>query len=1002
MNALRIGLLAAVILIAATFAPLHSSTFQGSASQDSATVTTGVREAAWSPDGKRIAVTWYDAIWTMGPDGKDPKRLVAVPQGWAAERDPVWAPDGKSIVFSASTNGEFDLWSAPVSGGNPVRLSMPTMPGDERWPSFSPSGDLVFSQRSPKGAWRLYKFDRSSVTAVTPDTESAWQGRMSPNGKLIAYVSDRDPEPGNEADIWVRDLAGGEGRRVSRAPGAESFPVWAPDNTRIAFAAVRQGAGGIYVAAAGAAAATPAAAVPGPVSAAAPVPAPAAGRRGGGGGGGTGVATSSELLASRHLGVPAWSPDGQTLLIATFATSNAAYNGNPNRNDNDPPTVLAGTNQFALWRVLAPRAVDEAAVQLTVAATDAARWTSAFDQIWQTLKSMYYATGPSAASWDALRDKYRARMAQVKDLAAAELVIDEMIAEQPLIKPDRGPVRGVVASGNALASQAGADVLARGGNVIDAGIATAFALGVVEPEASGLGGDGQAILFLKGMAEPVVIEYKDMSPSRATPDNPKLFTPAGGRTAPDGPTVANIPGVVAGLDLLYRKYGSKKVAWADLIAPAVKLADEGYILDEALPTTIAEGRDSFAKYPEAAKIYLPNGRVPKAGDRFFNKDYAETLRILAKEGGDSFYRGSIARRIADDMAANGGVISLEDLSQYRAMERKPIVGRYRGHLVYSVPAPVPTGLQIVETLNILDNYVPKAGATYTRDADYFHYAIEAWRVRDGGARIADPERYPVDYGSHLEPGHALERFKLIDPKKVFAGAGRGGSPATPGGAELAGQDWGAFDPDRHVQTGTTSFVVADGDGNMIAFTQTLSTWGGNYYVSKGLGFLYNDHFRGGAGRGGGFGSPLPLMRSSSTSVPTLVFAPVSDASGAYGILGFAPRLAVGCAGNAWIPASVYNVILNVIDGGLTAQQAIEAPRFLIGGGAGGRSNVQIEDRIPRTILADLEARGHSFTKVGRKGEVKYGYVATAVIDPVKHTVEGGAEPRRSHAVAVVK
>jgi gamma-glutamyltranspeptidase/glutathione hydrolase len=144
------------------------------------------------------------------------------------------------------------------------------------------------------------------------------------------------------------------------------------------------------------------------------------------------------------------------------------------------------------------------------------------------------------------------------------------------------------------------------------------------------------------------------------------------------------------------------------------------------------------------------------------------------------------------------------------------------------------------------------------------------------------------------------------------------------------------------------------------------------------------------------------MRSSSTSVPTLVFAPVSDAVGAYGVQGFAPRIAVGCAGNAWIPASVYNIILNVVDGGLGAQQAIEAPRFLIGGGAGGRSNVQIEDRISRTILADLEARGHTFTKVGRKGEVKYGYAAVAVVDVAKHTAEAGAEPRRSHGVAIVK
>jgi gamma-glutamyltranspeptidase/glutathione hydrolase len=206
------------------------------------------------------------------------------------------------------------------------------------------------------------------------------------------------------------------------------------------------------------------------------------------------------------------------------------------------------------------------------------------------------------------------------------------------------------------------------------------------------------------------------------------------------------------------------------------------------------------------------------------------------------------------------------------------------------------------------------------------------------------------------------------------------------------------DPLRRIQTGTTAFVVADAEGNMIAFTQTLSTWGGSFYVSKNLGFIYNDHFRGGRG-GTGFGSMLPLMRSSSTSVPTLVFAPSQTDPGRYGIPGYSPRLAVGCAGNAWIPASVYDVILNVVDGNMTAQQAIEAPRFLIGGGAGGRSNVQIEDRFPRAILEDLEGRGHAFTKVGRKGEVKYGYAAAAVVNTAKGTVDGGAEPRRSHGTA---
>jgi gamma-glutamyltranspeptidase len=382
-----------------------------------------------------------------------------------------------------------------------------------------------------------------------------------------------------------------------------------------------------------------------------------------------------------------------------------------------------------------------------------------------------------------------------------------------------------------------------------------------------------------------------------------------------------------------------------------------------------------------------------------NKDYAETLRTLAKEGGQSFYRGSIARRIAADMAENGGIITAEDLAQYRAMERKPLAGKYRNHLVYSVPAPVSTGLQLIETLQILDNYRASPGATLTKDPDYLHHVIDAWRVRDGGARIADPERWPVDLGNHLEPAHALERFKLIDPKKAYVagGGGRGGGPAgldVPGG--IRGPEEGAG-PGGRVQSGTTAFVVADAEGNMIAFTQTLSTWGGNYYVSKGLGFIYNDHFRGGRG-GTGFGSMVPLMRTSTTSVPTLVFAPAQGGNQS-GIAGFTPRLAVGCAGNAWIPASVYSIILNVVDGGMSAQQAIEAPRLLIGGGEGGRSRVQIEDRLPRPLLAELEARGHGFAKVGRKGEVKYGYAALAVVNTSKGTVQGGADPRRSHGTA---
>ena len=290
-----------------------------------------------------------------------------------------------------------------------------------------------------------------------------------------------------------------------------------------------------------------------------------------------------------------------------------------------------------------------------------------------------------------------------------------------------------------------------------------------------------------------------------------------------------------------------------------------------------------------------------------------------------------------------------------------------------------TGAALIETVQILENYQLRPGATYASDADYLHYVIESWRARDQAPRIADPALFDVNLGSHLDPAHAATLFKRIDPKKAYRD--RPVPPADP--------------PPERIGRGTTAFVVADADGNMIAVTQTLSTWGGTFFVSDGLGFLYNNHLRFGGGAPGRF---LPLARSTSTSVPTLVFK-AQAASTALGV----PRLAVGAAGNNWIPASVYDIILNVIDGGMDAQRAIEAPRLLVVRDPAdpAASRVQIEDRIPRSILVDLTARGHRFQKIGRKGEVRYGYAAAAVVDVDRRQVQGGAEPRRSHAALAV-
>ena len=965
----------------------------------------GVQEPAWAPDGKRIAVSYLDRIWTMTAEGRQAK-AVTTSESSTIEREPAWSPDGTRLAFAADRGEGFDVVVVALKNGAATAspVSVTKMAGDERWPSWTADGRLVFAHRDsrpsgrnadPSLQWDLFLVSPvagseawQAPLPLTETSDSETYPRVSPDGSKVAFVSERDAE--DDLDLWWMPVpsaavakptplgarpakpvtssipgVGTDARppratRIARVRGNEAYPSWAPDNHRLAYYAVREGIGSVWVAT-----------VDPPRPEGAEEPQPRA------------KPAAQPQLVSRKGGAPAWSPDGKTLLVSGLPDPQPVYNGNPLRDDTEAPPLFALNSAFQLWRVAAPLPVHEdGGAVATEIAPSPTLFGAMFDRVWGTLRTLYYSSGASAQTWTTARDHYRTRATSSKSEADLETVIDEMVAAQPLIKPVVTSTGAVVVSGHPLASEAGRLAFEKGGNVVDAMIAVSFALGVVEPEASGVGGDGSAVLYLKGMKKPTVIEYKDMTPIKATADNPLLMQD--GRIVADGPAAANIPGVVAGLDYLYRHYGSGKVKWEDLVAPAITLAEDGFVLDEGLPSSIAEGRRFLEKWPEAAKIYLPGGTVPRPGDRFFNKDYATTLRAIQKGGAEAFYKGEIAKKIAADMEENGGILTFADLAQYRAIERAPVAGRYRGHTLYAGGPPVSTGIQLFESLHVLEHYQPKAGARAATDPDYLHYLIESWKVRDPLRRVADPERWPVEFEEHLTAEHAKKLFAKIDPKKAlrYERQPPDDAPVTPTA------------PTPRISTGTTSFAVADADGNMIAVTQTLSTWGGTFYVSKGLGFLYNNHLRSNRTTAGAYGSLVPLMRSSTTSVPTLVFEKLAAGEEV-------PRLAVGCAGNAWIPVTVYNIITGVIDGKLGAQQAIEAARFLPGRDPAdpieSAARVEIEDRFPRALLQNLIERGHRFQKIGRKGEVRYGYAAAITVDVAGRKVEGGAEPRRAHA-----
>ena len=477
------------------------------------------------------------------------------------------------------------------------------------------------------------------------------------------------------------------------------------------------------------------------------------------------------------------------------------------------------------------------------------------------------------------------------------------------------PVRGkhaMVASQHELASKIGVEVMKKGGNAIDAAIAVGIALAVVYPEAGNLGGGGFMLVRFKD-GRTTSIDYREMAPKAANRDiyvdsKGELIRGEGGSTV--GYRASGVPGTLAGFEMAFKKYGSGKVTWSDLIEPSIKLAQDGYVLTNRLAVLLYAYREWLAKYPDSNRIFLRNGKYYEEGETFKQPELAETLTRISKDGAKEFYTGKTAQMIADDMKANKGLITLEDLKNYVAKERVPLKGSYRGHEIITMPPPSSGGIVMLQVLNMLEGYDVRAMGSGS--SAKFHVLAEAMRrsFADRAEFMADPDFADVPVAKLIDKKYAAERRATIDLEKASASKDiKFGNIST-----------------STEGTETTHFTVVDPDGNIVTNTYTINDLYGSRVTIKGTGVLMNDEmddFAARPGRPNLFGLVQGERnkveggkRPLSSMTPTIVMT--TDGK---------PWFALGARGGPRIISAVMQTVINVIDHDMDIQQAIDAPRI---------------------------------------------------------------------------
>ncbi|MGB7296493.1 MAG: gamma-glutamyltransferase [Candidatus Aminicenantales bacterium] len=522
--------------------------------------------------------------------------------------------------------------------------------------------------------------------------------------------------------------------------------------------------------------------------------------------------------------------------------------------------------------------------------------------------------------------------------------------------------RAMVVAAHPLAVEAGLKMLRRGGNAVDAAIATASALNAAEPFASGIGGGGFMVIHLAREKKTTAINFREKAPLLSSPH---MFRDKGDkekdwRTA-SGLAVA-VPGALAGWDLALRKYGTRPLAEA--MAEAIAIAEKGFTISPTFSDISKEEYERLINNLPGESAYLNDGLPREPGEHFHNADLARTLQLIAARGIAEFYRGELASKIVAAVREKQGIMTLEDLASYEAAEVEPLRGTYKDLMIVTAPPPASGGLHLIQFLNILERW--PVGDWKMNSAAYVHHLSEALRFifADRELYIGDPESVPVRIRELISKDRAAAVVSLVRddrPLDIY--------PAP--GLEVEEKD----------AANTTHLCVVDEAGNVVSLTQSINDFFGTGIVPEGTGILLNDHMDDFALEPDSVNAPGPGRRPVSFMAPLIIFK------------GDQPFLALGSPGGARIFSSLTQIILNVTEFGMSLDEAIEAPRFFSYSAGGKAASIEVESRFPEAVLQALRMMGQEID-ILKAYDKHFGGAQGIMILRPKGILHGGADSRR--------